>query len=128
VHFGAIYGIGVTGSIAMYLLMNLMSDAGITILTTVSVLGYCLLPMVLLAFLSLAIPLTYEPRKLFFFDMLNLFCSGLLGVVLAGLAISWCTYSAASMFVLASSMTNQRLLVAYPLALFYTCFALFTIF
>jgi len=43
----------------MYLLMNLMSDAGISILTTVSVLGYCLLPMVILAFLSLALPLMY---------------------------------------------------------------------
>lgn len=67
--------------------------------------------MVLLALLSLAMPLT-----------------GVIGYALTAVCVIWCTYCAAAMFVQASHLVNQRLLIAYPLALFYTCFALFTIF
>jgi protein YIPF5/7 len=111
VHFGAIYGLSVTGSVALWALLNLMSDQGISIYTTVSVWGYCLLPMVILAFLSLAMPL-----------------AGIVGIILTAVCVVWCTLCAAAMFVQASHLVNQRLLIAYPLALFYTCFALFTIF
>jgi hypothetical protein len=52
VHFGYIYGIGVVGCLAMYALLNLMSMTGVSTGCTISVLGYCLLPMVLLSFLA----------------------------------------------------------------------------
>lgn len=52
VQFGYIYGIGVLGCLGMYALLNLMSTNGITITCTVSVLGYCLLPMALLSLMS----------------------------------------------------------------------------
>lgn len=48
-HFSYIYGIGVVGCLAMYALLYLMAASGVTIGSVVSVLGYCLLPMVVLA-------------------------------------------------------------------------------
>jgi len=57
VHFGYIYGIGVVGCLAMYALLNLMSLAGVSVSCTVSVLGYCLLPMVFLSVFSVLISL-----------------------------------------------------------------------
>lgn len=48
--FGYIYGIGVVGCLAMYTLLNLMSMTGVSVGCIISVLGYCLLPMVILSF------------------------------------------------------------------------------
>ena len=56
-HFGYIYGIGVVGCLAMYSLLNLMSVSGVSGGCTVSVLGYCLLPMVILSFTSVVLSL-----------------------------------------------------------------------
>jgi hypothetical protein len=50
VQFGYIYGIGVVGCVAVYCLLHLMSAEGVSVLCVVSVLGYCLLPMVMLSF------------------------------------------------------------------------------
>jgi hypothetical protein len=111
VHFGYIYGIGVVGCLAMYALLNLMSMAGVSVSCIVSVLGYCLLPMVLLSSLAILISL-----------------QGLLGTVLTGLAVLWCSQSASKLFVSALSMDRQQLLVAYPCALVYGIFALLTVF
>eukprot|EP01111_Echinosteliopsis_oligospora_P019814 TRINITY_DN977_c0_g2_i2.p1 TRINITY_DN977_c0_g2~~TRINITY_DN977_c0_g2_i2.p1 ORF type:complete len:214 (+),score=21.73 TRINITY_DN977_c0_g2_i2:89-643(+) len=111
VHFGYIYGMGAVGCVSMYLILNLMCEQGIDIYRVISVLGYCLLPMVLLAFLSLIIPL-----------------KGVAGLIFAPLCILWCTHSSALMFVKVLSLVEQRLLVAYPIGLLYTCFALLTIF
>ena len=57
VHFGAIYALALLSVIAIYVLLNLMSD-GIDIYRVASVLGYCLLPMVGLAFLTIVVPTT----------------------------------------------------------------------
>nr|CAD7456872.1 unnamed protein product [Timema tahoe] len=53
---------------------------------------------------------------------------GIVGMVLTGLAIAWCSLSASKLFVTALSMDHQQLLVAYPCALLYGIFALITIF
>merc|ERR1719384_1819672 len=45
-YFNYIYGIGLLGCLAMYALLNLMSVSGVSFVCVVSVLGYCLLPMV----------------------------------------------------------------------------------
>lgn len=52
IHFGFIYGIGVLGCLGIYLLLNLMSTDGISLTCTVSVIGYCLLPMGLLSLIT----------------------------------------------------------------------------
>lgn len=110
VHFGYIYGIGVMGCIAMYALLNLMSECGVSIGCTISVLGYCLLPMVVLSGLSV------------------LSLKGTICTVLTVVAVSWCTLSASKLFVTALAMDHQQALVAYPCALLYGVFALLTIF
>ena len=57
VSFGYIYGIGLVGCLAMYALLNLMSMTGVAVGIIISVLGYCLLPMVLLSGLAVLISL-----------------------------------------------------------------------
>ena len=55
--FGYIYGVGVLGSLSIYTLLNLMSEKGIAAYRIVSVLGYCLLPMVAVGALSVIVTL-----------------------------------------------------------------------
>ena len=109
--FGAIYGVGLLGCLALYGLLNLMSNNGVPFGVVISVLGYCILPIVALAGLNV---------------MLSL--QGILGAVLASAAIIWCSWSASKLFVTALSMDHQQPLVAYPCALVYSVFALITVF
>ncbi|XP_060563208.1 protein YIPF5-like isoform X2 [Ruditapes philippinarum] len=110
-HFGYIYGIGVVGCLAMYCLLNLMSMTGVSSGCIISVLGYCLLPMVFLSFSSALLSL-----------------QGLVGVVLTAVTVLWCSISASKLFVSALEMDHQQLLVAYPCCLVYGVFALLTVF
>ena len=98
----------------MYALLNLMAppENPITILCTASVLGYCLLPMVLLAGISVLINLN----------------SGVGVFVLVGLAVAWCSLSASKLFVTALQLNKQQALIIYPCALLYGVFALLTVF
>lgn len=57
VHFGYIYGVGLLGCVGMYLVLNLMSEGGVSVGCVFSVLGYCLLPMVLLSAASVVLSL-----------------------------------------------------------------------
>ncbi|TDL24304.1 Yip1-domain-containing protein [Rickenella mellea] len=109
--FGYIYGVALLGSASIYTLLNLMSEKGIDAYRVASVLGYCLLPMVGVGGLSIGIKL-----------------DGFVGSVLSVLSILWCTYSASGIFVAVLRMSDQRLLVAYPVGLLYGCFALLSVF
>ncbi|XP_052283499.1 protein YIPF5-like isoform X2 [Dreissena polymorpha] len=109
--FGYIYGIGVVGCLAMYCLLNLMSMTGVSSGCIISVLGYCLLPMVILSFTSIVLSL-----------------QGILGIVLTSVTVLWCSISASKLFVSALDMNHQQLLVAYPCCLVYGVFALLTVF
>jgi hypothetical protein len=134
VHFGYIYGLAILGSITLHLILSLMSpplDASpssaindhsnpsssshlsstLTFPRSASVLGYCLLPLVITSFVGIVVPM-----------------DGMLGYVLTSLAIVWCTFSSSAMFCAVGRMTAMRGLVAYPLALFYGCFGLMEIF
>ncbi|KAJ2226730.1 hypothetical protein H4R99_005335 [Coemansia sp. RSA 1722] len=110
--FGYIYGVGLMGTLGIWTILNLMSRSGIEVMRTASILGYCLLPIVFLGGIGLATDLKTTQ----------------LGALAAALPIAWCTYSSATMFVTVLSMSEQRLLVAYPVCLFYTSFALLTVF
>lgn len=92
---------------------SLPADAGhsMDLSRTVSVLGYCLLPMVLLAGVSVVVDLR-----------------GGTGAGLGIAAVLWCTQSATRFFEGAMAMRQQRYLIAYPTLLLYACFALITIF
>lgn len=112
VHFSYIYGIGVLGCMAFYGLLSVMAtQAAVTLGAVVSVLGYCLLPMVVLSGINILVAL-----------------QGSFGIILAGLCIVWCSMSASKLFVTAYSMDHQQILIAYPCALLYGVFALITIF
>jgi len=137
VHFGYIYGLALLGTAALHWILALMSPAPssdpssssaihdhhspnsaspslsstLTFPRSASVLGYCLLPLVLTSLVGIVVPM-----------------DGMLGYVLTSLAIIWCTYSSSGMFCAVGRMRAMRGLVAYPLALFYGCFGLMEIF
>ncbi|XP_065158597.1 protein YIPF5 isoform X2 [Atheta coriaria] len=111
VHFSYIYGIGVMGCVGMWALLSLMSTSGVALGTVITVLGYCILPMVGLSGVNVVLSL-----------------QGYTGIVLTSIAIGWCSLSASKLFVTALSMDHQQPLVMYPCALLYGVFALITIF
>ncbi|KAJ7072265.1 Yip1-domain-containing protein [Mycena amicta] len=110
-NFGYVYGVGLLGSLSIYTLLNLMSEQGIDAYRVASVLGYCLLPLVGVGIYSVMLPL-----------------NDIFGYVVSLLSILWCTYSASGIFVAVLRMSDQRLLVAYPIGLLYGCFALLSVF
>lgn len=57
IQFGYVYGISAVGCLAMYCLLNLMSMTGVSFGCVASVLGYCLLPMILLSSLAVLLSL-----------------------------------------------------------------------
>ncbi|GAB5031494.1 yip1 domain-containing protein [Nannochloropsis oceanica] len=111
VHFGYIYGFGVSGCLAMYLVLNLLSVKEIDIWRVCSILGYGLLPVIVLSFLGIAVSL-----------------KGPVGQGIATFTIAWSTYSSTRLFEKALNMSQQRYLVAYPVALVYAIFVLITVF
>lgn len=113
VQFGVIYGQATVGCLAVYTVFNLMSNSGIDFYRSTSILGYSLLPMVLLSFFAVVLPVKSVKA---------------LGVVLGGGCIIWSTTTAAKIFVAVLALHNQFWLVWYPLALLYTSFALITVF
>lgn len=111
IHFGYIYGVALVGAVAMYTLLNLMSVNGVSASVTVSVLGYCMLPMCVLAAVSALLSL-----------------KGLLGVVLCGVTVSWAAFASSKLFASVLAMYDQQPLVAYPCAIMYGIFAVLTVF
>jgi len=114
VSFGYIYGFGIFGCASLYVLLNLLSPPAappINIWQVTSTLGYCLLPVVVVALVGIVVQL-----------------NGVVGNVLAMLAIAWCTTTATRNFERSLSMAKQRYLIAYPTGLLYAIFVLITIF
>jgi hypothetical protein len=106
-------GLAAMGTILLHMILSLMSppvsttdmasgqdhghphsshfQSSLTFLRSASVLGYCLLPLVLVAAIGIVIPL-----------------DGLFGYFLTSLAIMWCAYSSSSMFtVVGMCLTYQ---------------------
>ncbi|KAH6678488.1 putative Golgi membrane protein [Halenospora varia] len=132
VHFGYIYGLALLGSTSLHLILSMMSpplepnssaavdshqqssshlSSTLTFTRSASVLGYCLLPLVLTSLVGIVVPM-----------------DGVRGYILTSLAIIWCTYSSSGMFCAVGRMRGMRGLVAYPLALFYVGFGIMGIF
>eukprot|EP00985_Skeletonema_marinoi_P007856 scaffold3506_cov94-Skeletonema_marinoi.AAC.2 len=119
-HFGYVYGFGLSGCLAMTLLLNLLNPNGaVSMWTVVSILGYALLPVNLLA----GINILYRVHKM-----------NVVGMALAVLIILWCTAASTRLFERGCQMRDQRFLVAYPAALLYsaqiqgnTCSSIFTV-
>ena len=95
-YFNYIYGIGLLGCVAMYFLLNLMSVSGVSLTCVVSVLGYCLLPIVALSGVSILFSL-----------------SGFLGNILTGAAVTWCAVSSSKVSYTQNFIHAQSLDVGY---------------
>ena len=137
VHFGYIYGLALLGSLMLHLILSLMSppldpsmaptssshpnqgqqigsshfSSTLTYSRSASVLGYCLLPLVLTSLIGVITNLDTA-----------------FGYIITIAAISWCSVSASGMFCAVGRMQGMRGLVAYPLMLFYTGFGIMGIF
>jgi len=107
---GYVYGFGVMGATAMNILLNLLHSSGLSFSLTASVLGYSLLPVVVLAALSI---------------VLNM--KGLLGILLSTVAIAWSTFSALRLLDAKLQLGETFWLVAYPTALLYSTFTLISV-
>ena len=90
---------------------NGSSSSSLTFPRSASMLGYCLLPLVVVGLVGVVMPL-----------------DSMVGYVLSIIAIGWCTYSSSKMFCAVGRMRSMRGLVAYPLALFYCGFGIIGIF
>lgn len=113
VHFGYIYGVALLGSVSLHLLFNLMSPPthSLNYIRSASVLGYCLLPLVVVAGLGIVLPL-----------------DGLAGYCGSVAAIVWSTTAAGNMFTQVLGVAEMRWLLAYPLGLFYSVFGIMCVF
>mmetsp|Transcript_60272 Transcript_60272/g.99488 ORF Transcript_60272/g.99488 Transcript_60272/m.99488 type:complete len:233 (-) Transcript_60272:41-739(-) len=113
VHFGYIYGFNIIGCFAVNLMLNLMcsDQVKIDMLHTVSIIGYCVLPIIFLSAINI---------------VLNL--QGQIGFVLSTFFVLWSAFIATRFFEKLTDMSHQRYLILYPMALFYACFALITVF
>jgi hypothetical protein len=111
VKFGYVYGCAIIGCLTLHSILSLMASASTTLSRTASVLGYCLLPLVVISLPGLVMSM-----------------DSLVGYSLTSIAILWSTYSASAIFVSVLQMDHMRMLVAYPVALFYSIFAILTLF
>ena len=89
----------------MYSLINLLTERGVELYSTISTLGYSLLPFVFLAigslFCNLATPI---------------------GVFFSLFIVAWSTISATRFFEHSLQASEQRFLIGYPIMLFYGVF------
>lgn len=154
VFYGYIYGVAVFGTLALHLILSLMSPsldaAGINGSSSMS---------------NVADHSTYDPHQksnshmaggmgstghfsatltfprsasVLGYCFLPLVLTSLIGVLLpmdtlfgyllTSAAVGWCTYSSSGMFCAVGRMRGMRFLVAYPLALFYIVFGIMGIF
>lgn len=94
-----------------YFLLHVMSEHSLDTYQVISVLGYSLLPICVLAVISIVIDL-----------------HGYFGAFLGVITVVWSARSATTIFESSLGMQQQRYLIAYPIALFYGAFVIFTIF
>ena len=110
--FGAIYGAFLMGCFAVYIVMSLLSQKKeIGFFSVVSIMGYGLLPIIGLA----TIAVIFSMR-------------GYLGLVCGTGAMAWSTFTCSRFFEKAMDMYQHRLIIAYPVGLFYAAFILLTVF
>ena len=111
-HFGYIYGTTLFGGFIISTLMNLISKKeSILLYNTISVLGYCMIPVVATSFIGLIIEL-----------------KALVGSILCIGSIIMGSYTASNFFEEVLSLKSQKFLIFYPLMLFYTSFLLITVY
>jgi protein YIPF5/7 len=121
VNFGYIYGFSFFSCIGIYGILNLICSSSLDVWFICSVLGYGLVPVVLLAAASLGVNGTSI--------VTGVSMKGLFGFFLSAVAVAWATFSATRLFdaKLRLNDNEQFWLCAYPTALVYWCFTLITV-
>ncbi|KAI5288397.1 Protein yipf5 [Ascosphaera acerosa] len=146
VFYGYIYGVAVFGTVALHVILSLMSPsldtagvmAGTSMAQPVSVPGsHGHDDPTMAGHFSATLTFTRSASVLGY-CFLPLVMTSLLGIVvpmdtafgylLTMAAVGWCTYSSSGMFCAVARMHGMRFLVAYPLALFYVVFGIMGIF
>ncbi|XP_010516841.1 PREDICTED: protein YIPF5 homolog [Camelina sativa] len=115
IQFGVILGWIVVSSIFLYVVFNMLAgrNGNLNLHTCTSLVGYCLLPVVVLSAVSLFVPQGAGPVK----------------YVLAGVFVLWSTRACSTLVVsLADGGEEHRGLIAYACFLIYTLFSLLVIF
>ncbi|GLT62650.1 hypothetical protein SLA2020_352690 [Shorea laevis] len=115
IQFGVILGWIVVSSIFLYVVFNMLAgrNGNLDLHTCTSVVGYCMLPVVILSSLSLFLPQG----------------AGVARYVLAGVFVLWATRACTNLMVaLADGGEEHRGLIAYACFLIYTLFSLLVIF
>ena len=114
IHFGDIYAIFVLGNILLYFLFNFMSQVDIIPLYSImSTLGYALLPMLILGVCGIFASL-----------------KGNVGILLSLAVSGWASLAASNIIesFMKQTESNRKLLLIYPMFLFYVSFAMIVIF
>lgn len=97
---------------ALWALLNVMSKGDlIDYYRTLSILGYSLMPVLIISTLAIFISLKTT-----------------VGLGLCFSVIIWSTATASRFFESALNLSHQRFLVAYPILLFYAVFVMLTVF
>ena len=112
-NFGYIIGWSVLSMLALNWLVNMLAGAaqGVELYRCGSLLGYCLLPIVLFSALAVVLP-----------------AHGVAVYALGAGATLWATSTASGLLTaIVPALEGQRALVAYPCALVYGLFTLLTI-
>ncbi|PYH97482.1 Yip1-domain-containing protein [Aspergillus ellipticus CBS 707.79] len=145
VFYGYIYGVAVFGTVALHLILSLMSPALDTApasnatdpsnysphhkssISDASAAGHF---SATLTFPRSASVLGYCFLPLVLTSLMGILVpmDTMFGYLLTTAAVGWCTYSSSGMFCAVARMRGMRGLVAYPLALFYVVFGIMGIF
>lgn len=130
-HFGYIYGVALFGSLSLYQFLKLMAGQKkttqgsnftcvmatgsnsntLSFLRTASILGYSFLPLCFLSTFGI------------FFSLDNW-----IGYIAGLISVVWCTWSSSGLFTFYLQLHNVRVLIAYPLMIYYSVFALMAVF
>ncbi|KAL2555635.1 Integral membrane Yip1 family protein [Forsythia ovata] len=113
-HFGIILGWVTVASLFLYIVFNMLAgkNGNLDLYRCLSLIGYCILPIVILSAVSLFVPQ-----------------GGMVIMVLMGLFVIWSTRVCTRLLVeLASYGDEHRGLIAYACFLIYTLFSLLVIF
>ncbi|CCD24516.1 transporter YIP1 NDAI_0D02020 [Naumovozyma dairenensis CBS 421] len=115
IHFGYIYGVALFGTVSLHnlskLMCNMNTGTSLQFFNTASILGYCFLPLCFLSIIGI-------------FHSLN----DTMGYVLGCIFVLWSTWSSSGFLNSLLELYNARALIAYPLLIFYSVFALMAIF
>jgi hypothetical protein len=109
-HFGYVFGYGLLGCIIVYALINLMHHDGISFDRTVSILGYSMLPIVVIATIAPVVSLKYSCARCLVGGVLIGLCAmrrGVFGTSLSVFVILWCTFNATRYIEKALQMREQ---------------------